>query len=211
MPYVDEILILMSCAVRADQIFVEKEVKMVEQGIIKYFGQRDVGYVKSRLAYFLKKNWKVEKVCKKMNGYLSQAERIGLLDTLVRITVADQFLASAEQSFLERVSSEFRLGSRVLNKLLAMHSFTREKERTRNSRSTTRSFSGLTLKKAFAILDLAPESSTIKIKKAYRKLVKRYHPDRVIHMGPEFKESAKEKFQAIQEAYDFIKAKKNIA
>ena len=43
------------------------------------------------------------------------------------------------------------------------------------------------------------------VKKAYRKLAVRYHPDKVASMGEEYQKGAKEKFQRVQEAYDNVK------
>lgn len=43
------------------------------------------------------------------------------------------------------------------------------------------------------------------IKKAYRDLMAKYHPDRVQHLGEEFKELAASKTTAINKAYEKIK------
>lgn len=43
------------------------------------------------------------------------------------------------------------------------------------------------------------------LKKAYRRLSKQYHPDRVSHLGDEFIRLAKDKFQSINKAYEEIK------
>jgi DnaJ like chaperone protein len=43
------------------------------------------------------------------------------------------------------------------------------------------------------------------IKSAYRRMVSQYHPDKVTHLGPEFKELAEKRFKEIQRAYQEIK------
>ena len=48
------------------------------------------------------------------------------------------------------------------------------------------------------------------IKKAYRKLAKLHHPDKVAHLGEEHQQKAKEKFQLIVDAYDLIKEKRGV-
>lgn len=49
------------------------------------------------------------------------------------------------------------------------------------------------------------------IKKAYRDLVAKYHPDRVQHLGEEFKELAAAKTTAINTAYEEIKTARNFS
>ena len=61
--------------------------------------------------------------------------------------------------------------------------------------------------KYFAILGLAPGAGFSEIKAAYRKLSMQYHPDKVGHLGEEFKKVAEEKMKEINSAYDFLKKK----
>lgn len=62
------------------------------------------------------------------------------------------------------------------------------------------------LREAYKTLDLDPDASLDKVKKRYRELAKKYHPDRAIarDVPEEFVEMAKEKFSEIKEAYDLI-------
>jgi DnaJ like chaperone protein len=57
----------------------------------------------------------------------------------------------------------------------------------------------------FKVLGLESTATDEEIKKAYRQMAIRYHPDKVAQMGEEYQKGAKEKFQKIQEAYDNIK------
>jgi DnaJ like chaperone protein len=57
----------------------------------------------------------------------------------------------------------------------------------------------------YTILGVEPGASEEDIKKAYRKLANKYHPDKVSHMGEEFRELAEKKFKEIQEAYQYLK------
>jgi DnaJ like chaperone protein len=43
------------------------------------------------------------------------------------------------------------------------------------------------------------------VKSAYRKMVKKYHPDKLQGLGEEHLKGANEKFQSIQAAYEKIK------
>ncbi len=57
----------------------------------------------------------------------------------------------------------------------------------------------------YAVLGLKPGADKDTIKKAYRKLSMKYHPDKVTHLGQEFRSVAEEKMKEINAAYDFLK------
>jgi DnaJ like chaperone protein len=61
------------------------------------------------------------------------------------------------------------------------------------------------IKADYEVLGVEESATDDEVKKAYRKLAVRYHPDKVASMGEEFQKGAKEKFQRLQEAYDNIK------
>jgi hypothetical protein len=60
-------------------------------------------------------------------------------------------------------------------------------------------------KKYLKLLGLKGNVSEENIKDRYRKLMSEYHPDKVQHLGGEFKQIAEDKSKEIQEAYDYLK------
>lgn len=71
-----------------------------------------------------------------------------------------------------------------------------EKEEPRSSPTD------ITLKKCYEILDVAENASADEIKKAYKKLVKQWHPDS--HKSKERKEIAESEMKKINEAYEML-------
>jgi len=61
----------------------------------------------------------------------------------------------------------------------------------------------------YAVLGLTPDASVEEIKKAYRKLMSMYHPDRVSSLGAELQKAAAEKAKAINEAFMIIERRRN--
>ena len=59
----------------------------------------------------------------------------------------------------------------------------------------------------YAVLGLEPGADFAEIKKAYRKLSMQYHPDKVGHLGEEFKKVAEEKMKEINVAYGYFEKK----
>lgn len=81
--------------------------------------------------------------------------------------------------------------------------FTNEKANGSNSQFEKKH----SIKDPFEILGIEKDASQDKIKEAYRKMAKQYHPDKVIHLGKEFQEIAEKRFKEIQKAYEMLKGK----
>jgi uncharacterized membrane protein YkvA (DUF1232 family) len=60
-------------------------------------------------------------------------------------------------------------------------------------------------KNAYSVLGVGRDASPDEIKRAFRRLANKYHPDKVSHMGDEFRELAERRFKEIQEAYQKLK------
>jgi len=63
---------------------------------------------------------------------------------------------------------------------------------------------------SYKILEIDSSSSNEEVKKAYRRMAMKYHPDKVSHLGEDFRKSADEKFKMVNEAYEKIKNERNI-
>ena len=63
---------------------------------------------------------------------------------------------------------------------------------------------------SYKILEIEPTVTDEEVKKAYRKMAKKYHPDKVSHLGEEFRKTAEDKFKKVNEAYERIKKERNM-
>ena len=62
----------------------------------------------------------------------------------------------------------------------------------------------------YEVLDVSKNASEAEIKKAFKRLAMKYHPDKVGHLGEDFKKVANEKFRKVQDAYDKIRKERGI-
>ena len=58
---------------------------------------------------------------------------------------------------------------------------------------------------AYDVLEITSSATDEEVKKAYRDMAKKHHPDKVANLGEDVKKAATEKFQKINAAYEEIK------
>ena len=71
----------------------------------------------------------------------------------------------------------------------------------KDTHGTNRFQEGNASRDPYAVLNVPKDASQEEIKKAYRQLANKYHPDKVLHLGDEFRELAEKHFKEIEEAY----------
>jgi DnaJ like chaperone protein len=62
---------------------------------------------------------------------------------------------------------------------------------------------------AYKILEIEKTATDVEVKKAYRTMVKKYHPDKLQHMDEVYRNGAEEKFRKVQEAYEQLQKERN--
>ncbi len=117
---------------------------------------------------------------------------------LILVELIYQVVYSGEK----RIEPELELARKIANYL----EITQYDQQTILSRYTQRAKQGLSEEAhCLEVLGLQADSSSAEIKKAYYKLSMKYHPDKVAHLGDEFKRVAEEKMKEINAAYQFLK------
>ena len=64
------------------------------------------------------------------------------------------------------------------------------------------------LDNAYKILEVQKNDPIDVIKRSYRDMAKKHHPDKVQHLGEAYVKASQEKFQKIQKAYEKIKTER---
>lgn len=62
-------------------------------------------------------------------------------------------------------------------------------------------------KDPWSVLGIGKDASPEEIKRAYRQLAFKYHPDKMVHLGEEFRELAENRFKEIQRAYQELRTR----
>lgn len=153
----------------------------------------------------------IKKVCLTLRSKYKLTSKIHLLHFLVGLVAEDGLLSREEEHKLFAIARNLRLPYSSLRSIIAMFNLQKEaNESQSNNRYKRPANSTSSLMNAYAVFDLSSAATIDKIKKAYRKLAKLHHPDKVAHLGKVHQEKAKIKFQKILDAYELIKKSRDL-
>ena len=192
---------LMTVVARADGSLDNREVRAMRlffEGL--GFHGEDLNTIRQLMKEAVSADLNLLSICIEYERISTYEERLLMLRALYLVAAADGVLHQAERSVIDRVVRHMGIGP-------ADHrSIRSEFERTR--RPQTR---GTGSSEAYAALGISSAASDEEVKTAYRNMARKYHPDRVNHLGEEFVKMATEKFQAIHHAYTAIRKERGLS
>jgi len=184
------LLVLVAAVMKADGKVVKSELDYVKQFFVRQFGQESARQALMMLKDLIKQEIPVRDVCLQISRNMDYSSRLQLLHLLFNVSLADSRIHTSEIEIIEKISGY--LGVASTDFLSIKNMFIAE----------TDSF--------YKILEIDSSSSNEDVKKAYRRMAMKYHPDKVSHLGDDFKKTADEKFKKVNEAYEKIKRKRNM-
>jgi DnaJ like chaperone protein len=184
------LLVLVAAVMKADGKVVKSELEYVKQFFVRQFGQESAKQALLTLKDILKQEIPVRDVCIQIRGNMDYASRLQLLHLLFNVSLADTMIHPSEIQIIEKISSY--LGVSSVDFLSIKNMFIPETD------------------SSYKILEIEPSATDDEVKKAYRKMAVKYHPDKVSHLGEDIRKSADEKFARVNEAYNKIKKERNL-
>lgn len=177
------LLSLCSIVIKADGKVNQTELDYVRKYFVATYGKEKANAIFRTFNDLIKKR---EISAQRISIYLASRTRyemrLQLLHFLFGIAQADGLVTPAEIEKIREIAGYFRINLRDFESIQAMF-----------------------IKKAgtaYKILEIDKSATTNEIKKAYRTMVKKYHPDKVITKDAAIKKGAEEKFKQVQSAYE---------
>lgn len=184
------LLVLSAAVMKADGNVKRSELDYVKRFFLQNFGQeRAENYVKM-LREILEKEYNLYEISQQVGRYMDYSSRLQLLHYLFGIADADGRVSPEELSVINTISDYMGITNSDFKSVKAM--FIRETD------------------SAYKILGVEPSATDEEVKKAYREMAKKNHPDLVSNLGEEVREAAEKKFQEINAAYESIKKQRGI-
>lgn len=185
------LLILAAVVIKADGNIDKRELDFVRSSFVGMYGKERANKAFKLFSGIIKKNdISTRQVCLQIRQHMAHASRLQLLHFLFNIAKADGAVSQAEMEIIRKISGYLYINNNDFESIKAMFY---------DSSSN-----------AYKILEINKNATNEEVKKAYRKLVKKHHPDKLRHLGDELLKGAEEKFRKIQTAYEQIQKERGV-
>lgn len=189
--FVRSLLALSAVMMKADGKVLKSELDYVKRFLVVQFGEDATRQLLPQLRALLDQQINTAEICRRLQMYMPEAQRVQLLHYLFGIAKADGVVSQAESDLIETLAVQMGVSDADFGSLKAMY--------FRDAGAD------------YKILEVEPTATDEEVKKAYRKMALRFHPDRVIDLGEEAQKAAKERFQHIQDAYENIRKQRGFS
>jgi len=184
------LLVLIAAVMKADGKVLKSELDYVQRFFVAQFGAESAREASVMLRDLLKRDIPLRDVCTQIRGNMDYPSRLQLIHILYNISAADSRFDPAEIQVIKSVSDMLGISATDYDSIRNMFIPATDS--------------------AYRILEAERSATDEEMKKAYRKMALKYHPDKVSHLGEEFRRTAEEKFKAVNEAWEKIKKERNI-
>ena len=180
------LLVLSAAVMKSDGKVMKSELEYVKDFIRRSFGEAALPQALQILKAALEKDIDVPQICAQIKLYMDPSQRLQLFHYLAGIANADGHVSQQEVEDLKRMAMYLGIPAQEAESILAM-------------------FGGQDINSAYKVLEIDPSASDDEVKKSYKKMAIKHHPDKVESLGDDVKKAAEEKFKSIVAAYETIK------
>ena len=188
--FYSSLLVLIAAVMKADGVVKKSELDYVKRYLLSSFGETKATQLLHALRDVLQKEIPLTQVCSEIRLNMPYASRLELLHLLYAIAQSDGSIDRTELDVIQTIANGLGISSADAQSIKA--TFYDD------------------LDSAYTVLEISPSATDDEVKKAYKKMAVKYHPDKVSHLGEDVQRSANEKFKKINEAYEKIKKQRNI-
>lgn len=181
------LLVLMACVMKADGNAKKSELNVVKRFLVQNFGEEGALEGLAIVKQLLNQRINEVEIARQVNRHMNYSGKLELLHLLFEIAYADGVMTSQEYRLLQVIASCFGISTADFDSLNAPYN------------------KGKDTNWAYTALEIQPNATNDEIKKAYRRMAMKFHPDKVNDLGEDVKKSATEKFRTINEAYEELK------
>jgi DnaJ like chaperone protein len=183
------LLILSSVVIKADGKVLKSELEYVKKFFTNTFGTTKSNEYFRMFNNLNKQDYssKLRQVCLQLNSHINHSSRLEIIHFLFGVSAADNEIHPNEVEQIKRIANYMNINSYDFESIQSMFL-------SKGSNS----------EKWYTILGISKDATDTEVKKAYRKMAVKYHPDKLIGVSDDIKKLAEEKFLVVKESYEQI-------
>ena len=200
-------MVLIAAVMKVDGQVKRSELDFVKRFLLKNYGEQRGKEMLKVLQQMVERDIPIDQVCQQIKVNTDYNTRYHMLDFLFGIGGADGEFHQSELNMLHLIARYLGISQSDYSSIHERHVGYRDYSYSDNSRSS-RSSSSSYNKDPYRVLGIDSSATDDEVKKAYRKMAMKYHPDRVAGMSEEMQRNAAEQMKEINEAYEVIKERR---
>lgn len=199
------LMVLIAAVMKADGSVKRSELDYVKHFLLQNYGEERGKEMLHMLQQLVQQDIPVNKVCQQIKFNTDYTTRYHMVDFLFGISGADEVFHPAEINMLRTIAQHLGISHSDYTSIFERHVGYSDSGYDNSYRQQSYSTSNNYGKDPYHVLGIESDASDDEVKKAYRKMAMKYHPDRVAGLSEELQHNAAEQMKAINEAYDIIK------
>ena len=189
--FVISVLVLFAKVMKADGQLLKSELDYVKKFLRQQFGVQQTKELMVVFKDILDQEYPLKDVCRQIQRSMDHPSRLELIHILYGLSASDGHVHPDEVRVIQAIANYLNINNNDYESIKAM--FARDEEAS------------------YRVLEISKSASDTELKRAFRKMANKYHPDKVSHLGKEMQKLAEEKFKAVNDAYQQIKKDRHIS
>lgn len=181
------IVVLIASVIKSDGQVLKSEINYIKPFLVQTFGEEGALSALQLLKELLKKDINHIAVANQISKHINYSTRLEFIHLLLDLAKSDGDLVIQEENVIRQIADAMYIQTADTDSLFAMYI----KPKDTNW--------------AYKVLEIEPTATNEEVKKAYRRMAMKYHPDKVNNSGEEIYKTATEKFREVNNAYEHIK------
>ena len=186
------IIVLLACVIKADGRILKSEINSIKPFLVRNFGEEGAKQALMLLKQLLNQDINPAEVAQQIRQHVNYSVRLELIHLLLEVAKSDGEVADSECQTIELIATHMGIANADYQSLLSLY-----------RKHTDANW-------AYTALEIEPTATDDEVKKAYRRMAMKYHPDKVANAGENIRQQATNKFRSINDAYEHIKAQRGM-
>ncbi|MGY8987093.1 MAG: TerB family tellurite resistance protein [Flavobacteriales bacterium] len=189
------LLILSSVVIKADGKVLKSELDYVKKFFTNTFGTKKSNEYFRMFNNLNKQDYssKLRQVCLQLNSHINHSSRLEIIHFLFGVAASDNDIHPKEVETIKRIATYMNINPYDFESIKSMFL----------------AKGGVSSEQHYTVLGITKDATDTQVKKAYRKMAVKYHPDKLQGISEDIKKLAEEKFMKVKEAYEQIMKGRN--